>query len=496
MSSNEFDEKRVGDINVTEVGENSSDSINNISEEIIIDKELERRYTRILDFKLLPFLSFMYFFNSMDRSNLSNAFSDGFTKDMNFTGNQYSLILLFFYIPNAFLDLPWNIATKKYSGKYILPTLMLCWGALTMIQAGCVNFAGMMVCRLLVACFEAGFYAGVIFYLTLFYTRNEIALRVSLFFGSALISAAFTGLLAYGVFQIKGSLHGWQYLFIIEGGATVLMSLVGYWWLPKTPSTCRWLSPELKEVGRLRLLKNSSNKVDTKFNWGEIKEAVHQWQWWVYAVISFTYTLPWTTSSLFLTQIIGRFGYSVVKTNLWTVAPNCVGACVLLATSFSSDHFKERTYHVCFALTLSIIALIILASVDSVKHIGVSYFACFLLCSGAYIPSALVHSWHNNNHLSESVRAFNTGVFVGLGNLSPIIVTATFRTEYAPNYNPTIIATCISAGICWMLTMAFGTWQKRENARRNKEQGVELYAGNVNTSELSGFSDPRWRFFT
>jgi hypothetical protein len=61
---------------------------------------------------------------------------------------------------------------------------------------------------------EAGFFAGTVFYLSLFYTRNELAFRITLYFGSAVVAAAFSGLLAFGVFQIKSSLFGWQYLFI------------------------------------------------------------------------------------------------------------------------------------------------------------------------------------------------------------------------------------------------------------------------------------------
>jgi hypothetical protein len=65
--------------------------------------------------------------------------------------------------------------------------------------------------------FEAGFYAGTVFYLTLFYKRNELGFRIALFFGSAELAAAFSGILAYGVFQIDNTaLKGWQYLFIIE----------------------------------------------------------------------------------------------------------------------------------------------------------------------------------------------------------------------------------------------------------------------------------------
>lgn len=131
-------------------------------------------------------------------------------------------------------------------------------------------------------------------------------------------------------------------------------------------------------------------------------------------------------------QIVGRLGYSVVKTNLWTVAPNLVGAVVLLCVAISSDYFRERTFHIVFSLTLSLVGMLILAVLNVTQHKGVAYFACFLMTAGSYIPSCLVHAWHNNNNIHENSRAADTGMFVGLGNLAGVLSAATFRTEYAP----------------------------------------------------------------
>jgi hypothetical protein len=80
---------------------------------------------RKLDFYLLPFLSIMYFFNAVDRSNLGNAKTDGMDLDLGFTGEQYSLLILLFYIPNGLCDLPLNMLTKKWSGRVMLPTCTL-----------------------------------------------------------------------------------------------------------------------------------------------------------------------------------------------------------------------------------------------------------------------------------------------------------------------------------------------------------------------------------
>ncbi|KAL1964151.1 hypothetical protein VTN77DRAFT_7239 [Rasamsonia byssochlamydoides] len=180
-----------------------------------------------------------------------------------------------------------------------------------------------------------------------------------------------------------------------------------------------------------------------------------------------------------------------------TVPPNLVGFCVLLAVTRSSDYFRERTYHICFSLTLSLTSLIILATIDVTAHKGVAYFAMFLLASGAYVPSCLFHSWHNNNNLSENARAVTTGILVGLANLGGIIGSATFRVEYAPKYIPTLAVTAACAATSIIFVLGFGLWMKHDNRRRDREQGVHIRAEDVDTGLLNDYEkDINWRWFT
>lgn len=98
------------------------------------DKSLERKLVRKLDFVLLPWLSLMYFFNSVDRSNLGNAKTDGMDTDLNFSGNEYSLLILLFYVPFGLMDLPLALLTKRFSARTVLPTLMVGWGGMAVSE--------------------------------------------------------------------------------------------------------------------------------------------------------------------------------------------------------------------------------------------------------------------------------------------------------------------------------------------------------------------------
>ncbi|KAH8647730.1 major facilitator superfamily domain-containing protein [Xylariales sp. PMI_506] len=440
----------------------------------------------------------MYFFNSVDRSNLANAYTDGLATDLGFKANQYSLLVLLFYIPNAICDLPLNMLTKKFSGKIVLPGLMVSWGAMALLQNAAKNWGGLLVLRLLLGAFEAGFFAGTVFYLTLFYTRGELGFRIALYFGSALLASAFSGLISFGVFQIKdSSVKGWMWLFLIEGALTVVVAAAAFFWLPASAESAWFLTPEEKEAAKLRSLRDSSKKVDTEFSLRECFQTWSDWKFPLWCIISFTYPVAFSTCANFLPIVLQRLGYTTVVTNLLTVPPNCCGFLVLLAVTYSSDRLRERTFHIVFALLVSLVGLIILAAIDAVNNKAVAYFACFMLASGAYIPSCLVHSWHNNNNLNENSRAANTGLLVGLGNLGGVISAATFRTEYAPRYAPCLIATACCNVVCIVFTLWMGLWMKRHNQRMDREQGRVLKPEDVDTSKLDGGEeDVNWRYFT
>ncbi|KAL2812184.1 major facilitator superfamily domain-containing protein [Aspergillus granulosus] len=455
---------------------------------VFVDTEAEKSFVRKVDFYILPLLCL---------SNLANAKTDGLEEDINLKGNEYSLLILLFYIPFGLCDLPWNLLIKRYSGRIMLSFMTVIWGICAMCQCAPKNFGGMLSIRIILGIFEAGFFAGATFYFTLFYTRGEMGFRLAIMQSFAVLAAAFSGLISFGVFQIGHPVvKGWQWLFIIEGAMTLIVGVIGFWWLPDNAQTAWFLTDRERAAARARLLRDTSSEVDTKL---ELKAAFQTWSDWkfpVWCLITFTYPVAYATAMNFFPLIVSRLGYSVVKTNLWTVAPNLVGAVILLCVAKSSDYCRERSFHIIFSLVVSLVGMLVLASIDVVNNKAVSYFACFLLAAGAYIPSCLVHAWHNNNNTNENSRAANTGFFVGLGNIAGILSAATFRTEYAPKYNPTLIATCACNGVCIVATAFMGTWMRMENWRRDREQGVNLRAGQVETSQLSeGEKSPEWRYF-
>lgn len=127
------------------------------------------------------------------------------------------------------------------------------------------------------------------------------------------------GLLAFGVFQIQSSLSGWRYLFLIEGSCTVLFSFFAFWYLPASAAKARFLSDKEKQLAFYRIQVDSSSIVDEAFNLRESLKVFRLPVAWAWLAIEVCLGVPLQSVALFLPQIVGRLGYSVIKTNLFTV---------------------------------------------------------------------------------------------------------------------------------------------------------------------------------
>ncbi|KAJ3461594.1 hypothetical protein MRS44_010147 [Fusarium solani] len=437
-----------------------------VHEEPSIDPEEERRVVRKIDLRVLPLLFFMYLFNALDRNNLGAAKTDGIDVDLGFTKYEYNILVSVFYVPYCALTVPANMLTRKLSARWTLPCYLLFWGTTVILSPACKNFAGLAALRILLDLF-----------------------------------GAFSGLIAFGLFQIDGSLHGWQYLYLVEGALTITIGLIALVFLPHPPhKESSFLTDREREICRLRSLRDASQAVGSKFQIRDFFAPLRDWKLWAWAFIAFCFGVTNASVGNFTPLIVAKLGYSAVKTNLYTVAPYMVSAVLLFSTAISSDYFRERTYHLLSAFTLSCIGFIIIASIDVESHIGVAYFAVFLIVGGCFTPSIVFHSWHQNNILSEDRRAFNIAFITFFGNAAGLVSSNVFTPDSAPKYIPALVTNYSFLAAAIIVTILMRLWMQRQNDLRNKAQGVNWTSADVPTHLLlAGASEnphenPNFRF--
>lgn len=344
---------------------------------------------------------------------------------------------------------------------------------------------------------EAAFFPLVIYYLTTFYRRGELARRLALFYAASNIANAFSGLLAFGVFHIKtGKLEAWRYLFIIEGAATILVAVFAYWWLPKSAYEASFLTEEEKKLAFTRIQIDSSAIVGEKFVLKDALQIFKLPSTYGFLAIEICLGVPIQSVGLFMPQIINALEKDVVQVNLKTVAPNCVGAVFLLILAFTSDLTRIRFPFIALGFALTFCGFIIFAAIDVPHHLSVAYFAAFMMVWGTSAPSVLLSTWYNNNVAHEGRRVTLTSVGVPLANLMGVVSSNIFRDKDKPKYVPALATTAAFGATGCCIALLLGAYMVFDNRRRNKKQGVSLSARDVSTEILrEGPNSPDFRWF-
>ncbi|EXJ85474.1 hypothetical protein A1O1_05838 [Capronia coronata CBS 617.96] len=456
-----------------------------------LDATVVRSLKRKADFILLPMLAVMYLFNSLDRSNMGNAQTDGLSRDLHLKGNQYNLVLTFYYVFFVIFGPASGMVTKKVTARYSLPGMMMCFGTASATTASVKNFGGLMTCRIMVGIFEAGFLTSVVYYLSTWYTRSELAARIGIFYAASVAASAFGGLLAFGMFQIKdGKLFSWAYLFILEGCLTVLIASIALVVLPESPRKAFFLTEQEKDVAEQRILLDSVEYIENRFVWSEALSEFKSPHIYIRMVLMCTAGILVSSNGNFLAIITARLQYSVVKTNLYTVAPALVAAVILVALCVSSDHFRERGYHIAIGLSFSLIGYIILATIDVEKQKGIAYMAIFFMTAGAYPTSPLGTAWTVTNITNLNARALTSGIVIACGNAAGLIASNIFFTDEAPRYITALAVNAAMSGVALVISFTYSTWMRYENRRRDNIYGKEEYV----TVGVTSTRDPRFRF--
>ncbi|OAA70694.1 Major facilitator superfamily transporter [Cordyceps fumosorosea ARSEF 2679] len=464
----------------------------------VIDHAAEKSLALKFDFRILPVLAVMYLFNALDKGNIGNAQTKGLSKDLNFKDGQYNLIISIFFVPYVIFAPPFAMLGKKYGPARALPIMMFSFGSMTLLTAAATNFSGIFALRWFLGMAEAAFFPTVIYYLTTFYRRGELARRLAIFYAASNIANAFSGLLAFGVFHIKDSkILAWRYLFIIEGSATILFAIFAFWYLPRSASEAKFLSQEEKDLAFHRIQVDSSSVVDEKFN---LKEALKIFTYpstFFFLGIEICLGVPLQGVSLFLPQIIQRLKYDTIKTNLFTVAPNVTGAVMLLVLAFASDWTRLRFPFIVLGFLFTFTGFIIYAAIEDVeKQLQLAYFATFMMCWGTSAPSVLLSTWYNNNVAHEGRRITLTAVGVPLANLMGLVASNIFRQKDAPKYMPALITTASFGAAGATLAGCLGAYMIFDNARRNRKAGRKTDARDVPTHRLrDGPSTDEFRWF-
>ncbi|KAL9096115.1 MAG: hypothetical protein Q9165_001638 [Trypethelium subeluteriae] len=398
------------------------------AEKIAIDKKLLRR----LDFRLIPWLSFLYLISFLDRTNIGNAKVEGLSNLM--TSGQYNAALSLFFVSYSLLEPLTNVLLKRLRPSIFIPAIMLVWG-IVMVTMGLIrDFSGLAAARWFLGVAEAGLFPGVNYYLSCWYRRSEFGIRAAIFFSAAALAGSFGGLLAAAISLMDGigGKPGWAWIFILEGLATVIVAIVSYWMVFDFPDEARFLSEDdrARVIRRLKADRQSSAEHEDfkmKYFWASVMD----WKTWAFAVIYMGADMPLYAFSLFLPTIITGLGYDGITANLLSVPPYAAAAVLTVAVGWYADRTKQRGLS---NIATSFLGIAGFGMLLGSKHPGVQYAGTFLGAVGIYPCISNTIAWASNNVEGVYKRGVTLGFAIGWGNLNGVVSSNIYLTRQKPRY--------------------------------------------------------------
>ncbi|QKX59618.1 uncharacterized protein TRUGW13939_06755 [Talaromyces rugulosus] len=373
----------------------------------------EKRILRKMDIRLLPMLSILYLLCFLDRGNIGNAKIEGLPEELGLTSPQYNLCLTVFFFTYAAFEVPSNLLLKRLRPSIWLPAIMVAWGIVMTLMGVVKNYAGLLTARLFLGVAEAGLYPGVAFYITMWYCRHEAQYRQALFFSSASIAGAFSGLLAFGIAKMDGvgGYSGWRWIFILEGLATVLVGFISFFVIHDYPETASFLTKDEREwvISRLRNqnvdIHGRQVAEEEAFSWKYVRDAFTDWQIYL-ALIMYWGVLP-----IYITSAI-----------------------VSVVAAFFSDRAGQRSPFI-FGFFICIISGFVICIAASGRGVpGVVYFGTFLAVVGIYPAFPGNVTWLSNNLAGGYKRAAGMAIHIGIGNLGGAMASNFYREQDSPKF--------------------------------------------------------------
>lgn len=307
--------------------------------------EIEQRTMHKVLWRLIPFLMLCYFIAYLDRVNV--GFAGGpMSKSLGITSAVFGGAAGIFFIAYFFFEVPSNLALDRFGARKWIARIMLSWGIVSGAQAFVTGATSFYAVRLLLGAVEAGFFPGIIFFLTLWFPSAYRARVVGLFMFaipvSTIIGAPVSGL----ILGLEGAagLHGWQWMFIIEAVPSLLLAVVVWFYLTDRPKDSHWLTAEEARWLQSRLDAERRNRESiVRISWlrslGNPRVIA----------LGFVYmglNIPQYGLSFFLPQIVKGFGgLGNFQIGLVTALPYAVGAVGMVLWGRHSDRTGERKWH-------------------------------------------------------------------------------------------------------------------------------------------------------
>ncbi|KAJ5999586.1 hypothetical protein N7451_007396 [Penicillium sp. IBT 35674x] len=452
-----------GQIDSTTAYQRLPETLRDLSDQEI--KDLNAKLVRKIDRLVLPTIGVLYILNYVDRQNLAAAKLQGIMEDLNMNTEQFATAVSILFVGYLPFQIPSNLLITKISrpGMYICLAVAI-WGCISASTAAVKSYGQLLAVRAILGAAEAVFFPGAIYYLSAWYTKMELGKRIAGLYIAQQVGNAFGGLFAAAVMQLDGArnIAGWQWLFIIEGSATVGVGVICACVMPEFPHNSRILSQTERDlaVWRIESEAGAAEGTDDESALRGFAQALADPK---LLLLIFCNMLSQTQGSIanYFPTLVDSLGFSDTISLLLTAPPYILAGMVYYAIMFYSDRKNKVFPLILMCIAISIVMYIIPMTT---LNVGARYFSMMILPFASVGPQLLLYKTINL-HLARPVskRAAASALVNAIGGTSNI--WASYLYYEGPHFYAAF-GTLMGSAVLFAITITAYRWLVlRENKR-------------------------------
>lgn len=369
------------------------------------------RARRRIALRLLPFLFILYIVNYLDRTSVAYA-ALGMSRDLGFTDNVVGMGMGIFFVSYVALQIPGALLVEQWSARRMISATMIAWGSLTALTALVRTPNQLYIARFVLGAAEAGFFPGVIVYLSHWFKRDDRAKATSNFMAAIPMSFIIGSPIAGWILGHKWfALEGWRWLFVLEGLPAIALGVAAFFFLTDWPGEATWLAPEQRQWISQELHEERHVSEQSMTAWQALKSPT------IFLMTGMTllnYFVFYTFAFWFPTMLKRQSGLSDLRVGLLGVVPYVAIFVTMQINGWHSDKHCERRWH--SAVPMFVSALGLLGLLGQPHSITVS-IVLFAMASMAY--AHLPTFWAIPTEiLSQSAAAAAVGMVNTVGSVA------------------------------------------------------------------------------